>query len=175
MIGNGTIPRFWNTNAGYNDDGKMDTCDLVIKVDKELANSTALLFRSFEIPSLALYSGDRPLWIIIPFELIKMMTKGVSPIDRISDLAASLGKHLRKMLKTFDGISIFSYESSIPTPYSVADDGKSIYLPVRLEEVYKLSPEMAFADNIGIPEDLNSYVPLDENENVANFFNKIVL
>jgi len=175
MVGGGVIPKFWNTNAGFTDDGEIVTCDLAIKVDKELANSAALLFRSFDIPCFALYSGDFPLWIIMPFELIKMITNGNSPLSKVSDLALSLGKYLRRALNTFSGVNIYTYETSIPMPYSIADDGVSVYVPVKLEDVYKLSPEMAMARNIGTINEMKSFVPLREDEKVAEFFSRIII
>ena len=167
MVGGGFIPKFWNTNACYTDDGEIATCDIAIKVDKELANSAALLFRSFEIPCFALYSGDAHLWIIMPYEIIK-------PLSRVSDLANSIGKYLRRALNTFSGVSIFTHEVCVPSPYSIADDGISFYLPAKLEEVYKLSPETAYVNNIVDVKTIGSFTPLNENEKMAEFFNKII-
>lgn len=174
MIGNGTFPRFWNTNASYNGDGNMDACDIAIQVEKEASNSTALIFHSFDIPSIALYNGYNPLWIIIPFEVVKLVAKGKPPLEKISDIAIALGKYLRKILKVFDGIKIFTYESSIPIPYSIADDIGNVYMPVELDQVYKLGPEKAYFQNIGDIKERNSFITPDGNENIESFFHKII-
>ena len=171
MVGGGVVPAFRCTNARYDpENGDMTACDMVVQVDQDLSKSVVLLFRGFDVPSFVLYNGGASLRIVIPFEVLEAGIGLRSSLSRLPDLAEAFDRHLRRMLKSPNGIHISLYEGSVPTPYSLADDGERVNLPVRLEDVSRLSPDMAHANAIGTIERLESFMPPDAGEKAAQFF-----
>jgi hypothetical protein len=176
MVGGGVVPAFRCTNARYDiESGEMTACDMVIQVDRELSNSVALLLRGFDMPSFVLYSGGAELRIVIPFEVLESGIGLKLPLSRIPDLAEAFNRHLRRMLKAPDGVYVSLYEGSTPIPYSVADDGERANLPAKLEDVSKLSPNMACANAVGTIERIESFMPPDAGEKAAKFFKDVIL
>jgi hypothetical protein len=174
MVGGGTAPAFRCTNARYNpEDGKMTACDVVIRVGGELSRAVALLLRGFDVPSFALYGGNGSLQIVIPFRILEASID--MKLSRLPSLATALERHLRRMLKDANGIHISIYEGSTLIPYSLTEDGKQVNLPVKLEDVYKLSSDMARPTAVRAVKEVELFMPQEERENAARFFNDIVL
>ena len=174
MVGGGAAPAFRCTNARYNpEDGKMTDCDVVIRVAWELAGSVALLIRGFDVPSFALYSGNGALQIVIPFRILEASID--MKLSRLPSLATALERHLRWMLKGASGIHVSIYEGSTLIPYSLTEDGKQVNLPVKLEDVYKLSSDMARPTAVRAVKEVDLFIPQEERENAARFFNDVVL
>lgn len=90
MVGGGVIPAFRCTNAQYDlDSGEMIACDMVIEASPAVGKSVALLLRSFDMPSFALYSGDSYLRIVIPFKVLKASTDFEPLLQRLPEVASS--------------------------------------------------------------------------------------
>ncbi len=176
MVGGGVTPAFRCTNARYDaETGEMTGCDMVINVDQSIGKSVALLLRGFDMPSFVLYSGDKDLRIVIPFEVLEAVTNLRSPLRQLPNLANSLTRHLRRMLEKSNGISISLYEDSTPVLYSLANGGGRVNLPVRLEDVPRLSPDVASLDAVDRIEEIGSFIPLDAGEKAEKFFKEVVL
>ena len=176
MVGGGVAPAFRCTNARYDSEsGEMTACDMIIQTNPAVGKSVALLLRGFDVPSFVLYSGDSDLRIVIPFEMLEAGMNFKSPLEQLPDLADGLGKHLRRMLKGENGVRIYLYEDSMPILYSIADDGEQVNLPVRLEDVPRLLPDMARSDAVGTIESIDSFMPPDAGEKAARFFKDLVL
>ena len=176
MVGGGVTPAFWCTNAQYDpESGEMTACDMVIQTNPDVGKSVALLLRGFDMPSFVLYSGDSDLRIIIPFEALKAGVDLKSPLKELPKLADGLTRHLRLMLKSDNGVHVSLYEDSMPILYSIADDGGRVNLPMRLEDVPRLSPDMVRSDAIGAIESVDSFMPPDAGEKAAKFFNDLIL
>lgn len=79
------------------------------------------------------------------------------------------------MLKVRNGIRISLYEGSTPIPYSLADDGERVELPVKVEDIYKFSPDMACVTAVGTIEEMGSFMPPDAGEKAAKFFKDVIL
>lgn len=175
MVGGGADPVFQCTNVRYDQDsGNMTACDMAVQVEQELAPSVALLLSGFQVPSFALYSGNTPMRIVIPFEVLGAKFS----LSKLSELARVFDRYLRRMLKASDGIHISLYEGCIPVPYSIAYNCQNIHLPVRLENVYKLSSSASLAASVDEIEGIasfTSFMSTDAAENAAIFFKDIVL
>ena len=176
MVGGGVTPSFRCTNARYGEErGEMIACDMVIKVKQELGKSVALLLRGFDMPSFVLYSGGEYMWIVIPFEVLEAGANLKSPLKQLPDLAIDVTKHLRRMLQGNSGVSVSLYEDSAPILYSLADGGERVNLPVKLEDVARLSPDAARLDAVNTIEEMGSFIPPDAGEKAAKFFNDVIL
>ena len=176
MIGGDVVPIFQCTNAMYDPESiEMIACDMVIQVDQELSNAVVLLFRAGNIPSFVLYNGGTPVKMVIPFEVLKAGINLDSPLSRLPDIAEAFNRYLRRMLKTSDGVHVCIYESSSPIPYSLAGDGERANLPVKLEDITKLSPDTTLANAVGIIEKIESFIPPDAEEKAAKFFVEAIL
>ncbi len=170
MVGGGATPAFRCTNARYDpEDGRMTACDMVIRVDSDLSKAVALLLRGFDMPCFALYSGGEFLQIVIPSEVLGQ------GIPQLGSLAEAFDRHLKRTLRTQNGIHVSLYEGLRPVPYSLAEDGKRVNLPLRLEDVSRASPEAASANQIGAIEEIGSFAPPDAGEKAARFFNDVIL
>lgn len=193
MVGGGAAPAFRCTNARYDpEDGRMTACDMVISVESDLSKPVALLLRGFDMPCFALYNGGEFLQVVIPSEVLDQsitqlkippipFTRGsiVSSFTRGSGtfggLAEALDRHLKRTLRTQNGIYVSLYEGLRPVPYSLAEDGKRVNLPLRLEDVSRVSPDAASANQIDTIEEIGSFAPPDAGEKAARFFNDVVL
>ncbi len=184
MVGGGATPAFRCTNARYDpEDGRMTACDMVIRVDSDLSKAVALLLRGFDMPCFALYSGGEFLQIVIPSEVLDQSITQLkippTPFTRGSStfgsLAEAFDRHLKRTLRTQNGIHVSLYEGLRPVPYSLAEDGKRVNLPLRLEDVSRASPEAASANQIGAIEEIGSFAPPDAGEKAARFFNDVIL
>ena len=178
MVGGGVVPTFRCTNARYDySNGEMIACDMVIQVDQpdiDLLNPLSLLFQKFNMPSFVLYSASAPLRIVIPFEVLEAGIDVKPPLSRLPDLAAALGRFLRRTLNVQNGVYVSLYEDSTPIPYSIADDGERINLPVKPADVFSLSPNMARAAEVGRIEVIESFMPPDAGEKAAKFFKDVI-
>ena len=176
MVGGGVTPAFRCTNAQYDtESGEMVACDMVIRAEQAVGKSVALLLRGFDMPSFVLYSGDEYLWIVIPFEVLKAGADLESPLRQLPNLASDIAKHLRLMLRGENGVSVSLYEDSAPILYSLADSGQRVNLPVRLEDVPRISPDAARLDAVNTIEEMESFMPPDAGEKAARFFNDVIL
>jgi hypothetical protein len=170
MVGGGAAPAFRCTNARYDlEDGKMTACDMVIRVERDLSKPVALLFRGFDMPCFALYNGGETLQVVIPAEVLDQ------GIPQLGSLAEALDRHLKRTLRTQNGIYVSLYEGLRPVPYSLAEDGKRVNLPLRLEDVPRVSPEAASANQMDTIEEIGSFAAPDAEEKAARFFNEIIL
>ena len=116
MVGGGAAPAFRCTNARYDpDDGEMTACDMVIQADQDLGDSVISLLRDFDF-SFVLYSGDMPLQIVSPFEVLEAGNGTKSPLPKLPGLARDLDRYLRRMLKAPGRVSVFLHEGSAPVP-----------------------------------------------------------
>ena len=100
----------------------------------------------FDMPCFALYAGEANSKIVIPFER--------SSPSQLSEIKNKLSKNIKDKLKRNVPISI--YESSTPIPYTVTDDGESIYLPVKLNDLANCSPSLINISAIGALTDTKS-------------------
>jgi len=176
MVGGGVVPTFRCTNAQYDlESGEMTACDMVIETSPAVGKSVALLLRGFDMPSFALYSGDSSLRIVIPFKMLKAGTNFEPLLQKLPELARGLTRHLRRMLRSENGVRVSLHEDVMPILYSIADDGGGVNLPMRLEDVSRLSPDVARSDTVGTLENVDSFMPPDAGEKAARFFNELIL
>ena len=170
MVGGGVTPAFRCTNARYDpEDGRMTACDIVIKVELDLSKPVALLLRGFDMPCFVLYSGGEFLQIVIPSEVLGQ------GITQLGSLGEAFDRHLKRTLRTQNGIHVSLYEGLRPVPYSLAEDGKRVNLPLRLEDVSRVSPDAVSAKQIDTIEGIGSFASPDAGEKAARFFNDIIL
>lgn len=175
MVGGGVVPAFRCTNAKYdNESGEMTACDMVIQVSQSLGKSAVMLLRSFNVPSFVLYNGGEYFRIVIPFQFLQAGVDLKSSLGKLPNMAEALEKHLRRMLKSRGVIKTILSENSMPLPYSIADDGERVNLPVSLGDVIGLTPDMANIDAANIVEDVNSFMPPGTEEDAVNFFKEII-
>jgi hypothetical protein len=183
MIGGGVSPAFRCTNARYySEDDNMTGCNMVIQINRpDVGNLIPIisLFGICDVPSFALYNGDAPLHIVIPLEILEIKDDGVRvlrwELPKLPDLAAAFNRWLRKKLEALDGIRVSFYESYMPVPYSIADDGKRVNLPLKMEDVLNISPEMANMSAVGEIEDIKSFMPPNAEQKAAEFFAEVIL
>jgi len=149
MVSEGVMPAFRCTNAKYDhEDGKMIACDVVINtipLDMDVS--------IFDMPCFALYSGDNNVKIVIPFESFKVEP---SP-SQLSAIKNDLSKNIKNRLKK-GRISVSIYENSTPIPYTIADDAKNVYLPVKLSDLVYLIPSMSSISTVDKIIDINSLI-----------------
>ena len=170
MVGGGVTPAFRCTNARYDpEDGRMVACDMVINVELDLSKPVALLLRGFDMPCFVLYSGGEFLQIVIPSEVLGQ------GITQLGSLGEAFDRHLKRTLRTQNGIHVSLYEGLRPVPYSLAEDGKRVNLPLRLEDVSRVSPDAVSAKQIDTIEGIGSFASPDAGEKAARFFNDIIL
>jgi hypothetical protein len=183
MVGGGAAPVFRCTNARYySEDDNMTGCNMVIQIDQpDVGNLIPIvsLLGISDIPYFALYNGDKPLRLVIPLEVLEIKDDGVRvlrwELSKLPDLASAFNRWLHKKLEALDGVRVSFYESFIPIPYSIADDGKRVNLPVRLEDALNLSPEMADMSAVGEIEDIKSFMPPNAEQKAAEFFAEVIL
>jgi len=176
MLGGGVAPAFRCTNALYSpESGEMIACDMVIQADQALGKSVALLLKSFDVPSFVLYNGGKQMRIVIPYEVLETATDLQTPLRQLPNLANRVARHLRRMLKGDDGITVSLYEGSTPILYSLADSGERVNLQARLEDVPRLSPDAASLDAVDDMTVIEPFMPPDAGEEAVRFFKDIML
>jgi hypothetical protein len=128
VVSEGMKPAFRCTNAKYESDSeKMIACDVVININQPDVDVSI-----FDMPCFALYAGEANSKIIIPSE--------ESSPSQLSEIKNKLAKNIKSRLKR--NVSISIYESSTPIPYTITDDGESIYLPVKIDDLINCSPSL---------------------------------
>jgi hypothetical protein len=63
----------------------------------------------------------------------------------------------------------------MPIPYSITNDGENVELPAKLDQVHRLSPEMARVDMMGAIEDVKSIISPDISEKTESYFKNFIL
>ena len=154
-ISEGINPVFRCSSAKYDpDDGRMISCDAIIQVDQ-----MELEISDFDMPCFLLYS-DPKLYIVVPFEAMATDTDAEPLPSRLLALEKCLSKHVRNTLKR----SKLSLDGDfIPIPYSILDDGKSVSLPIRLDDIYDFLPSMARINEIGTVKSAESLILSNSN------------
>ena len=181
------------------------TTDMVIEADREQSNSVALILRGFDVPCFVLYSREGALQFVIPFEALAASGVLKSPLSDLPDLAEAIDRHLRRTLRSQNGIYVLLHEGLRIVPYSLADDGERVNVPVRPEvvsssslsrELYSggsgiparqdrqdacstsyeaLLSDEARALAIGTIERTESFIPPDAGEKAARFLREVIL
>ena len=159
MVSEGITPTFQCTNAKYDtEDESAVSCDIVLELYRDIDLS------NLDAPCFALYTGDRPLSIIFPFETLNAGLD-IEP-TQLSEVAYGLRKYFRDKFEIKGSLYVCSYESSTPIPYTL-DDNQKVHLPMSIEHLQNFSESMS---NISAVEALNE---ISINAESEGFFNDL--